>query len=149
MNETTKSATGLFHCLRSRDARALIRHLVEAYGFEEVVVYGDGDRVDHAELAWPHGGGVMLGSVRGGADDSWALQTGTAGAYLVVADAAALDALFDRARANGAIITAEPFDTDYGSRDFAARDPEGNLWSFGTYPGAYAASASSVGATTP
>ena len=24
-------------------------------------------------------------------------------------------------------------DTDYGSRDFSVRDPEGNLWSFGTY----------------
>jgi len=24
-------------------------------------------------------------------------------------------------------------DTDYGSRDFAVRDPEGNIWSFGTY----------------
>ena len=24
-------------------------------------------------------------------------------------------------------------DTDYGSRGFTARDPEGNLWSFGTY----------------
>jgi uncharacterized glyoxalase superfamily protein PhnB len=31
--------------------------------------------------------------------------------------------------------TAEPHDTDYGSRDFAARDPEGNRWSFGTYRG--------------
>jgi uncharacterized glyoxalase superfamily protein PhnB len=26
-------------------------------------------------------------------------------------------------------------DTDYGSRDFAAQDPEGNRWSFGTYRG--------------
>jgi len=26
-------------------------------------------------------------------------------------------------------------DTDYGSRDFAARDPEGNRWSFGTHRG--------------
>jgi len=25
--------------------------------------------------------------------------------------------------------------TDYGSHDFAARDPEGNRWSFGTYRG--------------
>ena len=25
--------------------------------------------------------------------------------------------------------------TDYGSRDFAVRDPEGNRWSFGTYRG--------------
>jgi hypothetical protein len=27
-------------------------------------------------------------------------------------------------------------DEDYGSRGFTARDPEGNLWSFGTYRGA-------------
>ena len=26
-------------------------------------------------------------------------------------------------------------ETDYGSRDFAVRDPEGNRWSFGTYRG--------------
>jgi uncharacterized glyoxalase superfamily protein PhnB len=24
-------------------------------------------------------------------------------------------------------------DMDYGSREYSARDPEGNLWSFGTY----------------
>jgi len=27
----------------------------------------------------------------------------------------------------------EPTDQDYGSRDFAVRDPERNVWSFGTY----------------
>jgi uncharacterized glyoxalase superfamily protein PhnB len=26
-------------------------------------------------------------------------------------------------------------ETDYGSRDFAVRDPGGNRWSFGTYRG--------------
>lgn len=41
----------------------------------------------------------------------------------------------ERARKAGAQITAEPHDTDYGSRDFAAQDPEGNRWSFGTYRG--------------
>ena len=30
-------------------------------------------------------------------------------------------------------IVMEPHDTDYGSREYGARDPEGNLWSFGTY----------------
>jgi uncharacterized glyoxalase superfamily protein PhnB len=45
------------------------------------------------------------------------------------------DKLYERAAAAGAEITREPFDTDYGSRDFTARDPEGNLWSFGTYRG--------------
>jgi len=31
---------------------------------------------------------------------------------------------------------SEPHDTDYGARECALRDPEGNLWSFGTYRGA-------------
>ena len=37
--------------------------------------------------------------------------------------------------AAGAEIIAGPHDTDYGSHDFAAADPEGNRWSFGTYRG--------------
>ena len=43
--------------------------------------------------------------------------------------------LYERARAAGAEIIRVPLDTDCGSRDFAARDPEGNRWSFGTYRG--------------
>ena len=35
--------------------------------------------------------------------------------------------------AAGATIERELTDQDYGSREFTARDPEGNLWSFGTY----------------
>jgi uncharacterized glyoxalase superfamily protein PhnB len=117
--------------LRARDARELIRFLVEAFGFEETVVYADGDVVHHAQLSWPQGGGIMLGSVREGVRPS-ATDPGAFGAY-VVTDAP--DALYERARAAGAEITSEPHDTDYGSRDFAARDPEGNRWSFGTYRG--------------
>ena len=37
--------------------------------------------------------------------------------------------------AAGAEITDPLHETDYGSRDFAARDPEGNRWNFGTYRG--------------
>jgi uncharacterized glyoxalase superfamily protein PhnB len=119
--------------LRAHDARALIRFLVDAFGFEETVVYGDGDRVDHAQLSWPPGGGIMLGSVREGADEgSIPTQPGTFGAYVVTDD---VDAVYQRAKAAGAEIIAEPHDTDYGSHDFAARDPEGNRWSFGTYRG--------------
>jgi uncharacterized glyoxalase superfamily protein PhnB len=118
--------------LRARDARALVRFLVDAFGFEETVVYGDGDRVDHAQLSWPLGGGVMLGSIRDDPDDPWALKAGTAGCYVVADD---IDSLHARAAAAGAEILRTPFDTDYGSRDFSARDPEGNLWSFGTYRG--------------
>ncbi|MGF1431268.1 VOC family protein [Kitasatospora sp. LaBMicrA B282] len=118
--------------LRANDARALIRFLVEAFGFEEVVVYGEGELVEHAQLAWPEGGGLMLGSVRKSAADQWALQPGGFGAY-VVTDRP--DALYERARAAGAEIVTPPHTTDYGSRDFSARDPEGNRWSFGSYRG--------------
>jgi uncharacterized glyoxalase superfamily protein PhnB len=116
--------------LRARDARALIRFLVEAFGFEETVVYADGDVVHHAQLSWPEGGGIMLGSVRPG--QASATDPGAFGAYVVTDQP---DALHARARAAGAEISSEPHDTDYGSRDFAARDPEGNRWSFGTYRG--------------
>ncbi|GAA3128701.1 hypothetical protein GCM10017600_85220 [Streptosporangium carneum] len=96
------------------------------------MVHGDGDRVDHAELSWPQGGGVMLGGVRDSEDDAWPLSPGTFGAY-VVTDAP--DEVFARAVAAGARPVREPYDTDYGSRDFVVRDPEGNRWSFGTYRG--------------
>lgn len=119
--------------LAARDARALIAFLTEAFGFLEVCVYGEGDHVAHAELAWPEGGGIMLGSVaRDPGPDSWGGQPGTFGGYVVTDHP---DELCARARKAGAAIFREPHETDYGSRDFAARDPEGNRWSFGTYRG--------------
>jgi uncharacterized glyoxalase superfamily protein PhnB len=119
--------------LRARDARALIKFLVDAFGFEETAVYADGDQVHHAELGWPPGGGIMLGSARdGGATDHWPVQPGGSGCYVVCDDP---DALFARATAGGAEVLDGLHDTEYGSRDFSVSDPEGNLWSFGTYRG--------------
>jgi uncharacterized glyoxalase superfamily protein PhnB len=116
--------------LRAHDAKALIAFLVDAFGFEETVVYADGDEVHHAQLDWPEGGGIMLGSA--GPEPARAANAGNFSAYVVTDEP---DALYERAKKAGAEITDEPHDTDYGSRDFAARDPEGNRWSFGTYPG--------------
>ncbi|GAA0673320.1 VOC family protein [Kitasatospora atroaurantiaca] len=133
MDDTTP-APQVWPSLRAENARALIRFLVDAFGFEETVVYGEGDRVDHAQLDWPEGGGIMLGSVKKDAQgDLSPLRPGTFAAYVVTARP---DELCTRAKAAGAEIIAEPHDTEYGSRDFAARDPEGNGWYFGTYPGA-------------
>ena len=96
-------------------------------------MYADGDQVHHAQLSWPPGGGVMLGSSRAARrDDPWPVQPGSAGCYVVTDEP---DALFARATAAGAEILMGLHDTDYGSRDFAVRDPEGNRWSFGTYRG--------------
>jgi uncharacterized glyoxalase superfamily protein PhnB len=117
----------------ARDARALIAFLAEAFGFQEVCAYGEGDHVAHAELAWPEGGGVMLGSAKPDTGpESWNGQPGTFGCYVVTDHP---DELCERARKAGATIFRELTDTDYGSREFAARDPEGNRWSFGTYRG--------------
>lgn len=117
--------------LRANDAHGLIRFLTEALGFEATAVYADGDTVHHAELAWPPGGGIMLGSVRPG-DTTPVTSPGNFSAYAVTDDP---DALHARAVAHGAKITKELYDTDYGSRDFAVEDPEGNHWTFGTYRG--------------
>jgi uncharacterized glyoxalase superfamily protein PhnB len=40
-----------------------------------------------------------------------------------------------RATAAGAEVVRELRYEDYGSLGFTVRDPEGNLWSFGTYRG--------------
>ncbi|MGH3274265.1 MAG: VOC family protein [Streptosporangiaceae bacterium] len=120
--------------LLARNARSLIKFLVDAFGFEETVVYGEGETVDHAQLSWPPGGGIMLGSARRDpAADSWPVPPGSFGAYVVTDEP---DAIFARATAAGAEVISGLHETDYGSRDFAVRDPEGNRWSFGTYRGA-------------
>jgi len=53
------------------DPRAAIAFLTQAFGFEERAVYArdnDPSVVEHAEMRWPLGGGVMFGSA--GKDDS-------------------------------------------------------------------------------
>jgi uncharacterized glyoxalase superfamily protein PhnB len=112
----------------ARDARGLIKFLVGAFGFEETAVYGEGDHVDHAELAWPPGGGVMLGSA-----DPGSQTPGTFRCYAVCDDP---DTLFKRAVERGATVIRGLTDQDYGSREFSVGDLEGNRWSFGTYRGA-------------
>ena len=78
----------------------------------------------------------MLGSVRDDATDG-PTPAGQCSAYIVVDEP---DALCERVRAGGANVVVDLHDTDYGSRDFAIRDPEGNRWYFGTYRGAPRAS---------
>ena len=131
---TQTPAPTIWPGLTYADAPAAICFLVKAFGFvETLVVPGEGGReIAHAELRWPEGGGVMLGST---SDDSefGSQKPGTASIY-VVTDAP--DALFERATAAGAEVVRGLKDEDYGSRGFTVRDPEGTLWTFGTYRGA-------------
>ncbi|MFE0380567.1 VOC family protein [Streptomyces inhibens] len=118
-----------------RDAQAAIRQLTEAFGFTVGAKYeGEDGMVLHAELSYGNGA-VMLGSKgRGGIFDEAMSDAGPIGVYVVVEDT---DAHFRRAEAAGVEILMPPTDQDHGSRDYMARDGEGNVWSFGTYaPGA-------------
>jgi hypothetical protein len=49
--------------------------------------------------------------------------------------AARPNALYERILGHKAEIVRPLAETDYGAHEFAVRDPEGNLWSFGDYRG--------------
>ncbi len=130
-----RGAPTVWPILNYRDARAALRFLTDAFGFEVVAVHppdGDGP-VHHAELAWPLGGGVMLGS-QGAGDPLFSDRppVGKQSVYVVTDDP---DALHERAVAARAQIARPMKEEDYGSKGFTALDPEGNVWSFGTYRG--------------
>jgi uncharacterized glyoxalase superfamily protein PhnB len=113
-----------------RDAAAAMDWLERTLGFERREDHRDKQgTVQHAELSLGSGI-VMLGSAGAGREPFGSLPAGGSLVYCAVED---VDALHERARDAGADIPLEPADTDYGSRDFTVRDPEGNLWAFGTY----------------
>ena len=124
--------------LRYRDAPAAIAFLCDVLGFaRHLVVPGDGGRIAHAQLT--HGGGmVMLGSVDG-KSSAWADRIRqpdelggmeTQSAYIVVADT---DAVYARVMAAGWEILIAIKDEDHGGRGFTCVDPEGHIWSVGSY----------------
>ncbi|SEC72801.1 Uncharacterized conserved protein PhnB, glyoxalase superfamily [Streptomyces sp. 2231.1] len=131
MAGTGAGRPSIYPTLLYADARAAIRQLTEALGFTELSVYETEDgKVMHAELV-QGGGAVMIGSKgRGGLFDTAMKDAGPAGVYVVVDD---VDAHHQRAVEHGVEVVMPPTDQDYGSRDYMARDAEGNLWSFGTY----------------
>jgi uncharacterized glyoxalase superfamily protein PhnB len=129
--------TNIIPSLRYRDAPAAIDFLCEAFGFERHAVYeGPRNTIAHAQLVLGSGM-VMLGSASNeGEYSEWVRPPSgtdsvtTQGIYVVVDDC---DAHYARAKASGARILLEPRDEEYGGRDYTCRDPEGHVWSFGTY----------------
>jgi uncharacterized glyoxalase superfamily protein PhnB len=133
MSQNTNGAPNLFPFLRYRDAPAAIDWLVSAFGFrEEMVVPNSDGTVAHAQLSFGPGV-IMLSTAR---DDDLRMKSPldlgavNQGTYVHVED---VDAHCERAKRAGAELVRGPEDTDYGSREYTARDLEGHLWSFGTY----------------
>ena len=122
-------------CVNYRDARAGIRFLVDVLGFVEVAVYADDaddSIVVHAELRWPEGGGVMLGTADRADSEFSKMPTGCATLYVVTDHPVEI---LERCTAAGSPLVRDLQEEDYGSLGFSVRDPEGNIWSFGTYRG--------------
>ena len=119
----------IYPVLKYEDAHAAIEFLESAFGLEPHEVYeGKGGKVDHAQLSF--GGQLLMLSSTGAGNPIFDQGAGTTSVYLAVEE---VDALHDRAAQAGAEIVMPLTDQEYGSRDFVARDPEGNLWCFGTY----------------
>ena len=107
----------VFPTLVYDDASAAIDFLTNAFGAERHAVYGENGTVQHAELRLGNGI-VMFGPTTRRSCDS----RGRRRLYVVIDDP---DAHCVQAREAGAEVVREPFDTDYGSRDYSAKDPEG------------------------
>jgi uncharacterized glyoxalase superfamily protein PhnB len=113
-----------------RDADAGMKWLEDVLDCERREEHRDDDgNVIHAELVF-RGVIVMVGTAGVGREPFRSLPAGGRLLYCGIDD---VDGLYERVRAAGGDIALEITDTDYGSRDFTVRDPEGNLWAFGTY----------------
>lgn len=131
-----KTRATVIPALRYRDAKSAIGYLCDVLGFEKHAVYeGKDGTIMHAELSFGNGM-IMLGSVTDTPFGKNMSQPGDIGnretqsPYLVVADA---DAVYERAKKARFEIVLDIKDEDYGGRGFTCRDPEGHIWTVGTY----------------
>ena len=124
------AAPNIYPVIQYHDAKAGIAWLESALGFSRISCFEDDDgRVMHAELKL--GPGIVMINSRRAPNETERYPVGSGQTiYIAISD---VDAHHARAVEAGAEIVQPPFDTPYGSRDYAARDPEGNVWSFGTY----------------
>jgi uncharacterized glyoxalase superfamily protein PhnB len=124
----------IYPAVRYNDPNKAVDWLCKAFGFTQEKVYrDDAGGVRHAVLSLGADSKIMVsgpseaGWLGGAAADPLASPVSL---YAVVADPVAHH---DRAVAEGATVVMELQHMDYGSHEYSARDPEGNLWSFGTY----------------
>ena len=129
----TKNRSTIIPALRYRDAEAGLQFLQSAFGAEPESVHRDDDGVIRHAVVGVGGGLVMVGQA---AEEGWLggeparPLASTVSLYVVVEDP---DAHHERAVGAGASVVRPLEDMEYGSREYSVRDPEGNLWSFGTY----------------
>jgi uncharacterized glyoxalase superfamily protein PhnB len=135
-SKTASAGARLVIGVRYRNVAAASDWLCAAFGFEKHHIGTSED----GEILYAHltlgNDMIMVRSVRDSHLDQLMKQPDEIGGaetrscYFVVDDA---DAHYRSAKAAGAGIVLDISDDDHGGRGYSCRDPEGHLWSFGTY----------------
>lgn len=133
----TNGKGNIIPSMKYRNAPEAIAWLCKVFGFQKrVVVPGESEGViAHAQLSLGNGM-IMLGTA--GEESEFEKLVGppekgrrlTGAPYIVVDD---IDAHYDRAKNAGAGIVMALEEQHYGGKLYAARDPEGYVWCFGSY----------------
>ena len=110
------------------DVGAALGFLARAFGFRKygAQVKGSNGRINHAAMKLGKDV-IMMGCPGAGYRNPKQLGQATQSLYINVQG---IDKHFERARKAGAVILAEPTDTEYGHRRYGAADPEGHEWYF-------------------
>lgn len=117
---TSEVRRTFYPLIATADPERSMEWLEKAFGFVPHEVHRDGSgTIVHAEMGYDTGLFMFGAGVHV-----------KAAVYVAIDDP---DEHHARAKAAGAEIFRELADTDYGSRDYAARDLDGNEWYFGTY----------------
>jgi uncharacterized glyoxalase superfamily protein PhnB len=124
-------------CLSYKNAKEAIGWLCDTFGFQKHQVFeGENNLIVHAELTL-HGSLVMVASAHSGTEWSKRIKLPaeiggfeTQSPYVILEN---VGELYDRAKRNGATMVVELKDEAFGGKSFTCFDPEGHLWSFGSY----------------
>ncbi len=118
------------------DAPAAIEWLCRAFGFaRHLVVPDESGGIAHAQLVFGNGM-IMLGS---SSDDAFGkLQKPPKNDGAIVTQSACVivddpDAHYAQAVAAGTEIVVDLVEQHYGGKSYTCRDPEGHVWTFGSY----------------
>ena len=135
-NEDEHFAPPLIPSIPYDDAPAAIRWLSGVLGLRVIRTFEmpNGD-IAHAELAWRNA--MVFVHSRPNKENPWSV-VGLASIALAADSVAEVDRHYERAVAAGADIVRHAYTSrtpafPAGSRQFDVRDPEGNLWTVGTY----------------
>ncbi len=130
---TDQRPKGLSSALSYQDAKAAIRWLETAFGFEPLfVILDDAGNLAHSEMGY--GDSIVMVGNEWSDDHKSPRSLGgrnTQSVHVQLAPGEDIDAHCEHARAAGAEILQAPATQFYGDRTYRARDPEGHIWTFG------------------